>query len=302
VSSNSHLDRRVENLIGAYLKQTRSEPSSLPIDPAAMAQLLGNIDIEEREMIPEAAVQVLGSRFRIYLRSNFMDRPGARIRRRFSLAHEIAHTFFFEVRDGSLKPIRGAPRGDNLEAACHAGARHLLVPAPFLEKELKQACHGEGVLRLAKLFDVSIEVMLRRLRNEPAIESEGVSFTLTRAGKVEYAMYPPHLGELLGGASRGSIQTLLRSANASIEAWFKASGLTVEKLSDGSYICSSDAGKLSARRLQAGRYGELFELRRHPTLISTEELRARILGFDAEMTKSLAAFSSEPLPARPTVP
>jgi hypothetical protein len=122
VSSNPHLDRRIENLIGEYIKQTRSDSSPFPIDLNVMAQLLGNVNVEEREMIPEAAVQVLGLRFRIYLRSNFMDRPGARVRRRFSLAHEIAHTFFFEVRDSSLKPIRGAPRGDNLEAACHEGA------------------------------------------------------------------------------------------------------------------------------------------------------------------------------------
>jgi hypothetical protein len=301
VSSNPHLHRRIENLVGAYVKQTRIESPPLPIDPAVIAQLLGNVDIEEREMIPEAAVQVLGSRFRIYLRSNFMDRPGARVRRRFSLAHEIAHTFFFEVRDGVLKPLRGAPRGDSLEAACHEGARRLLVPSRFLEKELKQSCHGEDVVRLAKLFDVSVEVMLRRLGNEPALEFEGVSFTLTRAGKVEYAMYPPHLGELLGRPSKRSVQTLLRSSNASIEDWFKASGLTVEKLGDGSYICSSDAGKLSARRVRAGPYRELFELRRHPALTSTEEIRSQILGLHAEMTESAATFSSGALSTGTTV-
>jgi hypothetical protein len=144
--------------------------------------------------------------------------------------------------------------------------------------------------------------MLRRLRNEPALESEGLSFTLTRAGIVEYAMYMPHLGELLRDPSKGAIQTLLRRGNATIDAWFKASGLSVEKLGDGSYICSSDAGKLSARRLRAGSSRELFELRRHPRLTSIEELRASILGFDAEMPESDAAFSSEALPSRTPVP
>ena len=159
-SWSSHLDRCLDKALAAYLKlQAGNQEQPLPIDPKILARGIGNIDLEEREMIPEAAVKLSGSRFQIYLQSNFKDHPGMRIRQRFSLAHEIAHTFFFEVYDGGLKPMRGGPRGMNLESACHEGASRLLVPKRFLRKELEhesRAICGEDVLRLTETFDVSL--------------------------------------------------------------------------------------------------------------------------------------------------
>jgi len=246
---------------------------------------VGNIDIEEREMIPEAAVQLSGSRFRIYLRSNFKDHPGMRIRRRFSLAHEIVHTFFFEVHDGDLRPMRDGPRGIDLESACHEGAGRLLVPERLLREELKEkdgAIPGEDVLRLAETFDVSIEVVLRRLRKEPAIELSDVCFALCRLGKIEYAMYPRWLEAVLRKPANTSVQGWFRTSQVSFQGWFRASGLEIEKLSDGSYIGNSDAGTLSARRLPIGSSAELFEIRRYPAQTSSAEIRSRLLGVNGE--------------------
>ena len=57
-------------------------------------------------MIPEAAMQITDGQFRIYLQSNFTEMPGASVRRRFSLAHELGHTLFYEEQDGELTSQR----------------------------------------------------------------------------------------------------------------------------------------------------------------------------------------------------
>src|SRR4051812_3098828 len=119
------ITQRVNCLLEVYLKHLSDR---LPIDLYELAPLCGVLAIEEREMIPEAVIHTDGTGFRISLQSNFIGLHNCRLRRRFSLAHEIAHTFFYEVRDGRLKPIRRAPVGDRLEAACHEAASLLLIP------------------------------------------------------------------------------------------------------------------------------------------------------------------------------
>lgn len=263
---NSRIDTGVDSAIGAYARlQAEAGRKALPIDLMVLAQAVEDIEIEEREMIPEAAVEILGSRFRVYLRSNFRDRPGRRVRERFSLAHEIAHTFFFDLRDGEQKPMRRGPRGLDLESACHEAASRLLVPARYLSKELveKHQIAGEDVLALARTFDVSLEVILRRLRNEPAIESQDLSFTLCRLGKIEYAMYPSWLGSILSKPAGKSVQSWFRLTKVSLQGWFRASGLQVERLPGGSYLGTNEELSLVARRLEAGPSSELFEIRRY---------------------------------------
>jgi IrrE N-terminal-like domain len=288
-SWSSHLERRTENAIEIYLKlQEEAALAALPVDLRMVAHGLGSIDIEDREMIPEAAVQLTGSRFRIYLRSNFDDRPGTRIRRRFSLAHEIAHTFFFVVSDKGVKPMREGPHGINLESACHEGASRLLIPELFLRKHFREkrneiAC--EDVLRLAETFDVSLEVVLRRLRNEQVLESAHVCFALCRHGKIEYAMYPAWLTTVLAKPAKMSVQSWFRTSTVSLPGWFSASGLAVDQVLGGSYIGHSEAGTLTARRLPVGSSQEVFEIRRHPGDISIEALRSQLFGSAVEVTR-----------------
>jgi hypothetical protein len=94
----------------------------LPIDLDVLSADIGLV-VEERGMIPEAAMQALDGRLHIYIQSNFKDLTGSTLRRRFSHAHEIGHTLFYEQRDGELKARRDSPRGDALETACHKAAQ-----------------------------------------------------------------------------------------------------------------------------------------------------------------------------------
>jgi hypothetical protein len=175
------------------------------------------VAVEEREMIPEAVMTPEGDKFRIYLQSNFARSPGGQIRRRFSLAHEIAHTLFFEMRDGVMKPSLGAPRGDQLEMACQKVAAMLLVPKSLLERELGEGgevSSADSILQLACQFEVSVEAMVRRLGE---VEAFRVRFcpAVTRRSedrryKIEYAQHAPWLRDFVQKPRRGM----------DFEAWF----------------------------------------------------------------------------------
>lgn len=267
------LDHRVDMVIDEYEKfQLQADTDLLPIDLKVIAQCLGNISVEEREMIPEAAVQVSQSRFNIYLQSNFLDRPGMRFRQRFSFAHEIAHTFFFEIDGDSLKPKRGAPRGNDLESACHECARKLLIPERFLKKQFKnrfEEVTGEDLLRIAKTFEVSMEVVLRRVQNHPALESASMCFALSRLNAIEYTMYPAWLATLLSKPANVSIQSWFKNSKRSIEGWFEFSGLEIEETESG-YLAHGKTATISARRLSLSTSMELFEIRMRPRLSTSD--------------------------------
>jgi Zn-dependent peptidase ImmA (M78 family) len=215
-SLNTFLEHRVTRLIDLY---QLNKPEVLPIDLCEVARNSGVLSIEDREMIPEAALSLEQAGFRIYLQSNFIDASRTSLRRRFSIAHEIAHTLFYEPRDGVVKPVRNAPRGTKLESACHHGARLLLVPQRFLDRELRRTgrrIRAEGIVELAHRFEVSVEVMLRRLSESGVFESTQVAFVLvygpkSREATIEFAVYPPWLKALLPPPNRkGAFASWLR--------------------------------------------------------------------------------------------
>jgi IrrE N-terminal-like domain len=173
--------------------------------------------VEEREMIPEAAMQPRDGRFYIYVQSNFKDQAGSAYRRRFSLAHEIGHTLFFEQRGGELKARADAPRGDALEAACHRAASMILVPAKTLRAELqRQPVESTAQIdRLAARFAVSVEVMLRRLHDSDAFVHGWAPVLTRRTGPglvIEYGAYPVWLKPYSDAPKRG----------VEFSTWFRA--------------------------------------------------------------------------------
>lgn len=192
-----------------------------------------------------------GGRFHIYLQSNFKDLRGNVSRRRFSWAHEIAHTLFFEHRNGDLKPRRDAPRGEALEAACHRAASMILVPPKALTGEL----HGQKldsaarVGQLAERFAVSPEVMLRRLNDLSLLEETWTPVLTRQQGPeliVDFAGYPVWLKPYLSIPKRGE----------SFSAWFRATretnGVLQKQIGD---IC------IQASPIEITRSLTVFELR-----------------------------------------
>lgn len=93
-----------------------------------------------------------------------LDEGHPRSRQRFSLAHEIAHTFFYDSR--ALPPVRlcGAPPDPTEERLCNIAAAQLLIPVSVLADAVgREEPSASVVLRLASEFDVSAHAMARAL-------------------------------------------------------------------------------------------------------------------------------------------
>jgi hypothetical protein len=240
-SLNNFLEFRIEKLI--------PDPS-IPVDLAAICDQLGAV-VEEREMIPEAAIQVNDGRLHIYLQSNFRDAPGARVRQRFSLAHELGHALFYDQESGEIKPRKDSPRGDKLEAACHKAASMILIPSKALRREIKRQppSNAAAVIELATRFEVSAEVMLRRLQDFTVFDHDWTA-VLTRHHRsgmtIEFAPYPPWLRSRVAKPTRGS----------QFNEWFRGT-----ERPGGRFTKDTYGGVLEALPVRLTEFSTIFEVR-----------------------------------------
>jgi Zn-dependent peptidase ImmA (M78 family) len=143
-----------------------------PFSMEALASLRGIVPSPEppafspdAELQPDEAGQVR-------LRLN-RDRP--RTRQRFSIGHEISHTFFpgYEQKVQCRKP-KGrdwADPEDVVEMLCDVGASELLFPLPWFEEDAALGGGtGAGLVSLAERYEASLEATLRRyveIQKEP---------------------------------------------------------------------------------------------------------------------------------------
>ena len=88
-------------------------------------------------------------------------------RRRFSICHEIAHTFFPDCFTQIQHRRKGAPFDPvhaELEQLCHLGASELLLPVEeFLENAAGRGPGMRAAEELGQVFNASVEASLRRL-------------------------------------------------------------------------------------------------------------------------------------------
>ena len=132
-----------------------------PFDPLRLADQLGlrvvpRDDVRDARTVPE-----LGSKSRIEFNPN---RPRGRVR--YSIAHEIAHTFFPDCADRIRNRSRHADLvGDEwqLEAMCNIGAAEILMPFGSLPDVRRLQLTMETMLSLREKFDVSMEALLIRV-------------------------------------------------------------------------------------------------------------------------------------------
>ena len=139
-----------------------------PFDPLALADLLGvpvvaNADVVDARTVPE------DGEVRIEFNPN---RPAGR--RRFSIAHEVAHLLFEDHADAVRERLQKIDqRSDDwqLEMLCNIAAAEIIMPAGSFSELRSEAPDLHHLLDLRKSFGVSIEAMLLRtihLTDEPA--------------------------------------------------------------------------------------------------------------------------------------
>jgi len=129
-----------------------------PVPVEEVAATLPRVEIKRYPSLPSSGrVQWTGSHWVILI-----DSDEARVRQRYSLAHELAHVIYHPLAGVALPAHRETPAHDRLEQACEYFAACLLMPRLWV----KRAYFDEGIQdvpALARLFRVSWVAMRFRL-------------------------------------------------------------------------------------------------------------------------------------------
>ena len=153
---------KARELVALYHASFGGRP---PFSMEALASLRGILPSSEPPAhSPDAELRPDG-KGRVHMRLN-RDRPLTR--QRFSVGHEITHTFFpgydNKVQCRKLKARDWSDPEDVVEALCDVGASELVFPLPwFREDAVQSAGNAEGIARLATQYQASLEATLRRL-------------------------------------------------------------------------------------------------------------------------------------------
>jgi Zn-dependent peptidase ImmA (M78 family) len=135
-----------------------------PFDLKAMASMRGISHSDDTPVHSPDSELLPDDDGRVVMRIN-RDRP--KTRQRFSIGHEITHTFFpgYEEKVQCRKPKERdwSDPEDVIEWLCDVGASEFLFPTPWFEKSAS-ACSGtaQGILGLARDYRASPDATVRR--------------------------------------------------------------------------------------------------------------------------------------------
>ena len=92
------------------------------------------------------------------------DLDSLKPRQRFTLAHEIAHTFFYDTVSDPPQISKQAPKAQIVEWLCQHGASQLLLPDHFLTQYLggERQLDINFAVELGRMFKASTEAVIRR--------------------------------------------------------------------------------------------------------------------------------------------
>jgi Zn-dependent peptidase ImmA (M78 family) len=154
------------------------EPT-MPLDVDALASFLGIAQSQEAPVHSDDAELVPGENGRVAMRVN-PDRPETR--KRFSMAHEISHTFFphYQLKLWCRTDARFRRRenpDDLLEMLCDIGASELVMPLPWFGHDAATVTTGVELLELAKKYNASREAAIRRFAETSERSVQAVFFS-----------------------------------------------------------------------------------------------------------------------------
>ncbi|MGH2760151.1 MAG: ImmA/IrrE family metallo-endopeptidase [Actinomycetota bacterium] len=142
--------------------------ASVPVNVRALASLRG-ATVEEVEQPLSGWIRPMNGRLVIRVCSSDLE-----ARRRFTICHEICHTFFPDFasspRERAEPDVERFDERDQVEFLCDVGAAELLLPRLAFELLLPQRFTIDSILELAEHFCASIEATARRaaaLSKEP---------------------------------------------------------------------------------------------------------------------------------------
>ena len=151
------MERRARELVLEAMEQGWNGP---PFDPIKLAEIL-QIKVSANGEILDARTIASGKKA-LHIEYN-PNRPRGRIR--FSVAHEIAHSFFADCHEEVRYRHKPDTSSDawQLESLCNIGASELVMPIGSNPHFQNESISIHQVLQLRKEYDVSTEALLIRL-------------------------------------------------------------------------------------------------------------------------------------------
>lgn len=165
----SSSEAAISGLIAAVRKSTGLKGMDLRMEPYLKHRRVLEIEYVA-ELDCDGALLPLGCGFAAGFRM-LLKKGCPSTRTRFTTAHELCHTFFYETVP-ELK-FRNHVVDPGEERLCDLGAAELLMPSYTLRRQAKAMGKSlQSLGKLANLFDVSLEAMLLRLRSVAGWQSE----------------------------------------------------------------------------------------------------------------------------------
>ena len=155
----------VEAVCSAFPELQHSEP---PLDVRKLAARRGVVAIRKKKMSLDGKISLLSQgRYLIEL-----NEAHPKTRQRFTSAHEIGHTFFFELDDELTlrsrfpiedKDLERVGTDTHEEALCNIAAAEILMPTqPFSARVRSLGPSADGILSLSRHFGTSLWSTARR--------------------------------------------------------------------------------------------------------------------------------------------
>lgn len=176
------------------------------LDSIARLRRIYKEEFLNRQGAPQAIIVPVSNGFILKLQPGLPS-----VRKRFSIAHEIGHTLFYDINASPparlLVPGSLSMLSQKEEGLCNAFASELLLPRELINStrhNLPNICGLQLLLSMAGRFWVSVEVAVRQLLQElPEFHSTAIisKTELTIEGK-----YQTHIQKHLGKA----LKTYLR--------------------------------------------------------------------------------------------
>jgi hypothetical protein len=222
--------RRAEQLTLPY--SHKRQP--IPLSKLVAAQRVTRVEFDE--MATDGGLLLHDDGFEIHVacESNQIDQFRAYFlcgddhllppKARFTIAHELTHTFLYDLRPKRPKSRVGRHRSEHesLERTCNRGAARLLLPERLFEREFKSfpMLDAKFLRDFAKQMRVSPVTLVRRLKLSAAWAVQRVgAIYVSRDGRADAicaAALDTELSVLLPGIKYGAdIQIIVKSSFSS---------------------------------------------------------------------------------------
>lgn len=178
--------------------------------PIALKKVAESRKIKEvvfRPLLIDACIAVEDDGFTVYVgceRENIEDsyrrwndvNDGGRSlpnRIRFTIAHEICHTFFFGIEEKGLRRYINPKHHRSLksmERACDKAAARMLLPEPLLQAEAERIdiLDAQGLVSLREKAAVSVECLLLRIKESSVWSRDFGAIAYVRKYNGEFLM------------------------------------------------------------------------------------------------------------------